>query len=221
MFGCLSTLALDTAIAQTTASPVRVTDAILVKDGRFQYVDILLTNDTPLAITAWGVRYTVTLNDGKTRDQGVGKDVYTSFERGCTTDDNSKCFVPPNQARRLRFIASSKEEYASVNLEFEFAIFADGTGLGDERRRGEIFEHRNADSRGWAQVLSILLAARATAGPGVDGARAAIQELDKNMSPRGVGSDPRLRGHAAEDSSPATCVVASSVQRERVTLSTT
>lgn len=186
MFGCLSTLALDTAIAQPTASPVRVSDAILVKDDRLQYVDFLVTNDTPLAITAWGVRYTVTLNDGKARDEAFGKDVYKSFVRGCPTNEDSGCFVPPKQARRLRFIASSKEEYASVNLEFEFVIFADGTGLGDDRRLAEFFEHRNADSRGWKQVLNILRAVRQTAGPGIEGARAAIVELEKGLPQRGM-----------------------------------
>ena len=120
--------------------------------------------------------------------------MYKSFERGCDTDELSSCFIPAGQARRLRFIASSKEEYVSVSLTLEFTIFADGSGIGDERWRSDFFEHRQADSRGWKQVLSILLAAREMAGPGVDGARAAIHELDHDMPLRGVD---RVRDYEA------------------------
>ncbi len=112
----LATLAQQTAAAQPTAVSVRATDPIIVKEDRFQFVDFLLTNDSPLAITAWGVMYKVTRSDGTTRDEGRGKDVYKSYERGCDTEELSSCFVQPRQARRVRFIASSKEDYVAVTL---------------------------------------------------------------------------------------------------------
>jgi hypothetical protein len=190
----LAVLAPHTATAQPPEVPVRATDPILVKEGRFQYVDYLLTNDSRQAITAWGVEYHVTKSDGTTRDEAHGRDVYKSFQRGCDNPDLSSCFVPPRQARRVRFIASSKEEYASVTLQLEFAIFADGSGVGSERWRTDFFEHRNAESRGWKQVLAILLSAREEAGPGVEGAQAAIRELDTVKVQRGVD---RIREYEA------------------------
>jgi hypothetical protein len=182
----VATIGPPTAVAQPPTAHVRATDPILVREGRFQYVDYLLTNDSPQAITAWGVEYQLTKSDGTTRNEAHGKDVYKSFQRGCDTRDLSSCFVPPGQAHRVRFIASSKEEYVSVRLQLEFAIFSDGSGVGSERWRSDLFEHRNAESRGWKQVLAILLSAREEAGPGVEGTQAAIRELDKVQAQRGV-----------------------------------
>ena len=109
-FTALATLATNNASAQPSTSPVRATDAILVKEGRLQYVDFLLTNDSPQAVTAWGVEYEITKSDGTTRNEAHGKDVYKSFQRGCDNQDVSSCFVPPGQAHRVRFMASSKEK---------------------------------------------------------------------------------------------------------------
>jgi hypothetical protein len=190
----LATLAPRTATAQPPEMPVRATDPILVKEGRFQYVDYLLTNDSPQAITAWGVEYQLTQSDGTARHEAHGRDVYESFQRGCDTQDLSSCFLPPRQAHRVRFIASSKEEYAGVTLQLEFAIFADGSGIGSDRWRADFFERRNAESRGWKRVLAILLSAREEAGPGVEGAQAAIRELDKVKVQRGV---ERIREYEA------------------------
>ena len=66
-----------------------------------------------------------------------------------------------------------------MTLQLEFAIFADGSGVGSERWRNDFFAHRNAESRGWKQVLAILLSTREEAGPGVEGARVAIRELTR------------------------------------------
>ena len=185
VFVGLAALGTSTARAQPTATPVRATDPILVKEDRFQYLDYLLTNDSAVAVTAWGVMHTMTRNDGTSSDGGHATDVYKSFERGCDGQERSRCFVPPGQARRVRFMVSSKEDYVSVTLRLEFAIFADGSGVGSERWRADYFEHRNAESRGWKQVLTILLAEREEVGPGADGARAAARELDKGIPERG------------------------------------
>jgi hypothetical protein len=157
-------------------------------------VDYLLTNDSPQAITAWGVEYQLTQSDGTSRHEAHGRDVYKSAQRGCDTQDLSSCIVPPRQAHRVRFIASSKEEFAAVTLHLEFAIFADGSGIGSDRWRADFFEHRNAESRGWKQVLAILLSARGEAGPGAEGAQAAIRELDEVKVPRGMD---RIREYEA------------------------
>ena len=172
----LGTFAPHTATAQSPQVPVRATDAILVKEGRFQYVDFLLTNDTPLAITAWGVGYQGTRSDGAVRTGGFGTDQYKQLTLGCQSQELQKCYVPGGQSTRVQFMASA-EEFASITLELTFAVFSDGSGIGDDRERRHLFELRNAEYLGWNEVLSILESAREQAGPGVEGAKAAMQVL--------------------------------------------
>lgn len=169
------------ATAQPPTNPVRATDVILVKEGRFQYADFLLTNDAPLAITAWGVDYRGTRSDGEVRTGGWRTEQYRQLTRGCQSPESQRCLVPGGQSRRVRFELPS-EEFASITLGLTFAVFSDGPGTGDERERRQVFQLRNAEYLGWKEVLSRLESAREQAGPGVEGAQAALRALEPDSN---------------------------------------
>jgi len=167
--GCLTaalTIMPATLLAQTPSPPV-VASAGSVIEGGGTYLTFTITNNTSVAVTAWGVKAAYALPDGQVSRQRYGRDGYLSFAG--VIPDLDRTIVPPHSVveQKIRINPSNGLRSAiRVDMEADFAIFADGTSLGSEQEIADMFAGRSADLRAWRRIQEAIESARKTAsGP--------------------------------------------------------
>jgi hypothetical protein len=177
--------------AQSGQAPIVMSGGELVGGGTA--FELTVRNNTPLAITAWGVHAEFTYDDGKTRGGTWGGEGVYTFE-GIATDETGQRVIPPRATTRARFSISDTSGYrgaAGISVSLGYAIFEDGTAVGSESYIARVFEVRAKDARGWLQVREALTRARTGATGRVALARA---QAEMTYEDEGDASPPPARG---------------------------
>lgn len=146
--------------AQSGQAPIVMSSGELVGGGTA--FELTVRNNTPLAITAWGVHAEFTYDDGKTRGGTWGGEGVYTFE-GIAPDETGQRVIPPRATKRARFSISDTSGYrgaAGISVSLGYAVFEDGTAVGSELFIARVFEARAKDARGWLQVREALTRAR-------------------------------------------------------------
>jgi hypothetical protein len=152
-----------TLLAQTPSPPV-VASAGSVIEGGGTYLTFTITNNSSVAVTAWGVKAAYVLPDGQVSRQRYGRDGYLAFAG--VLPDLDRTVVPPHSGmgEKIRISPSNGLGGAiRVDMEVDFAIFADGTSFGSEQETADMFARRSADLRVWLRIQKAIESARKTA----------------------------------------------------------
>jgi hypothetical protein len=148
---------------------------VQLANGR-QVVDFTLANNAEQAITAWEVSVKATYSDTRVEETWMMKEAYLAYVRL----EADKSYVLPHGSNIERFQLGAPRANASVvdvEMAVRWAIFADGSAIGNARGIEEALQQRERDYRAFSFVVSALDAGRA-AGPGPDSLSVALQALN-------------------------------------------
>jgi hypothetical protein len=163
--------------AQSGQAPIVMSSGELVGGGTA--FELTVRNNTPLAVTAWGVHAEFTYDDGKTRGGTWGGEGVYTFE-GIATDESGQRVIPPRATIRARFPISDTSGYrgaAGISVSLGYAVFEDGTAVGSESHIARVFTIRTEDARAWLRVQEALTRARTGAA-----GRAALARAQSEMA---------------------------------------
>jgi hypothetical protein len=177
--------------AQSGQAPIVMSSGELVGGGTA--FELTVRNNTPLAVTAWGVHAEFTYDDGRTLGGTWGGEGVYSFE-GIVTDESGQRVIPPRTTIRARFPVSATSGYggaARISASLGYAVFEDGTAVGSELHIARVFATRAEDARAWLRVQEALSRART----GATG-RAALARAQSEMAydDEGSSGDRHARG---------------------------
>jgi hypothetical protein len=143
-----------------TASAPIVTDT----PSRDYEVAFTVTNNTDLAVTAWEVDVECRYTDGTTRMRSLGRESYRSYEDSTPGAPVEKNFIVRHGTSigRLEFPAKAGQGLVVTRIVLRWAVFADGSGIGDPVGRASLFNDREKMYQKWAAVLAALQAAQAS-----------------------------------------------------------
>ena len=175
--------------AQSGQAPIVMFGGELVGGGTA--FELTVTNNTPLAVTAWGAHAEFTYDDGKTKGGTWGGEGVYIFEGVVPPDESGQRVIPPHTTIRATFPIADTSGYRGatrISVSLGYAIFEDGTAVGSELFTARVFEARAKDARGWLQVREALTRARTGATGRVALARAQAEtayedEGDASSSP--------------------------------------
>jgi len=173
----LVALLIGQAGPSNTVDIVVVSNPTIVPAPRNQhFVEFIVTNNGDVAVTAWGVAVEAIFSDDSVRTMGVAVEGYGAYE-GLTSSENRA--IPPHGSARGRILFGENGGHTIVaaRTALRWAVFADGSGIGDPAGREDIFRQREREYQAWSFVLTTLKTAQ-TRGSGRQGLSLALQGLN-------------------------------------------
>jgi hypothetical protein len=124
-------------------------------------VDIVNTTDRP--VTAWAVAFVAELTDGTTERIGFGMDGYVSYE-GLIRDSRGSVIHPHGTVHFSDLLGMSTERaIGDVHATLRYAVFADGSWVGDPQAVRDVFSHRANTATVLKEIVSVLRKAQSNA----------------------------------------------------------
>ena len=186
----------------------------IVSEAGAPAVPYTLSNGGTQPITAWQVNVRLTLSNGKVVNRGQSKDGFDTYALGKPNDVviNPEGSVFGQMVLIDDLGLEGKLTVADVQQTVAYAVFADGTAVGDEAGITDVFHQRALEAEALAVVAAALRAGLAKgSGRGV-ARRPAGTELD--------GPDRRRQhvqtGHAEEPSACTSILHSHQVRRRQM-----
>ena len=153
---------------------VTVSNAVMIPAEGYESLEFRITNNTAQAITGYGVQIEVTWTDGKTTREGLG------MLGPLDEDDPRGGSIPARAAGSARHPWARPGDYPprEVVVTLQWAIFADGSFVGDPAGVKDAFASRERQYRQEVFVLKALRAAQ-QAGTGLEALRAALRNVEE------------------------------------------
>jgi hypothetical protein len=185
---CMAALVWLTAVPpQVTTLTARSDGAIVTgPDGRADTV-VSITNLTGKAVTAWGIAINVRLAQGGTQHVEVGRDAYLEFAGIVPTDAVAVGHnaIGGRETVNTR-VAFRLQDNTATGLAMDptvtWAIFEDGSWVGDPAAVQRVFRQRQLDKDAYALIVAALRTGY-TNGSGQTALSIALERLnDKNQN---------------------------------------
>ena len=176
LLSLLGTTLLHIGSTQSQDSLVVVTPPVVMASDSGATLQYSIMNRSSQAVTAWHVEFTVSLSNGKVVTGGHAKDGYESY----AIHRESTAVVYPQQSvdsRKLFSEINNGVAVTAATATLLYAIFADGSWIGDATAVNDIFRRREAEAQALAFVSGALRAGFAS-GKGHAALRAALQQLN-------------------------------------------
>lgn len=176
LLSLLGTILLHIGSTQWQDSLVVVTPPVVTASDGVATLQYSIMNRSSQAVTAWHVEFTVSLSNGKVVTGGHAKDGYESY----ALHRESTAVVYAQQSldsRELFSEISNGVTVTSATAILLYAVFADGSWIGDATAVNDIFRRREADAQALAFISGAFRAGFA-AGTGHVALRAALQQLN-------------------------------------------
>lgn len=177
---------------QQTTSDLVTASSPSVTDTPFgsHEVAFIVTNNSDWAVTAWEVAVECRYTDGTTRARSVARDSFRSYEGLTPGAETAETFLVRHGTSigRIVFPAKAGESLVVTRIALQWAVFADGSGIGDPAGRAGLFRDREQVYQKWVAVLAALRAAQASAS-GSASLTDALQRIDalKGEAQEGIG----------------------------------
>jgi len=125
--------------------------------------EIEFANNTDVAVTAWAVDVVAKLRGGASEHHGVGTDGYIAYAG--VVPEGRRVVIWPHASLRWSEPLSRRDDLEVVNLHatLRYAVFADGSWVGDPQAVREQFARRARSVTVLQNIVSILRNAQASA----------------------------------------------------------
>ncbi len=155
-------------------------EPLLVFNSTGPVAEIQVTNNADQAVTAWQLAIDVTVSDGRVTTQMIAPDAYVSYTRNDSVDGR---FVRAHGSYRASIPLGIPIglTISRIHSTMKWAIFADGSWVGDAAEVQRVFRRRESDMRTFATIIQALRAGVA-AGSGREVVKVALNRLDASGS---------------------------------------